>query len=98
MSRQIRTKDRLAKDLRMFGAPAKMVEYAKNGFYDDYESPMAAPIMRLIEDCLENGLNEVAERAKNGEYDGTAEESKEWLERSGKEHLDDDTYRALYGE
>ena len=93
----MKTKDRLARDLKLFNAPEKMIEYAKNGFYDDYESPIATPIIRLVQDCLENGINEIAERAKNGEYDATKEESDTWFNTEGKRYLDDNTWHALKG-
>ena len=83
----MKTKDRLVRDLKLFNAPGKMVEYAQNGFYDDYESPIATPIIQLVADCLKEGINAVAERAKNGDYDGTLEEGNEWMEREGYDKL-----------
>lgn len=83
----MKTKDRLARDLKLFSAPEQMIEYARNGFYDDFESPTATPILRLIQDCLENGINEIAERAKNGEYDATKEESDRWFKKEGYRYL-----------
>jgi len=83
----MKTKDRLVKDLKMFGAPEQMIEYARNGFYDDFETPIATPILRLIQDCLENGINEVAQRAKDGEYDASPEESKRWFGKEGRRYL-----------
>ena len=83
----MKTKDRLVRDLKLFNAPGKMVEYARNGFYDDYESPIATPIIQLVKDCLDNGINEVADKAKNGDYDGTLEEGNEWMAKDGYRKL-----------
>jgi len=81
------TKDRLTQDLEKVGAPTKMIEWARNGFYDDFESPVATPIMRLVEDCEENGLENIALAALNGEYDATKEEAEEWFKSKGKDLL-----------
>lgn len=64
-----------------------MVEWARNGFYDDYESVIATPIMRLVTDCQSMGLNNIAEKARNGEYDGTKEEADDWLGKEGMRKL-----------
>ena len=46
------TKDRLADDLLAAGAPTDMVIRAQGGYYDDYESPLATPIVQLYKDAL----------------------------------------------
>ena len=73
------TKAKLAKRLLDAGAPEFMVHNAESGYYDDYESPIAFPITRLVADCQEFDLNDIAEEAKCGEFDGTLKESDNYL-------------------
>lgn len=47
-------------------------------YYDDYCSPLAMPIAQLVADCRVAGLNDIAERAINGDFDATEEESDAW--------------------
>lgn len=84
----MKTKDRFAQDLERVGAPEQMIEWAKNGFYDDYESVTATPIIQLVVDCDALGLNEIADKARNGEYDGTKEEAEAWANKEGRRYLD----------
>lgn len=62
-------KERLVTALTEAGAPDGMISKAKRGWYDDFESEIATPIMDLVRDCREAGLNQIAERAKKGEFD-----------------------------
>ena len=78
------TKDRLADALTAAGAPHTMIELARRGHYDDYESALATPIHQLVRDCLAIGLRSVAERASEGEFDGTREEADAWFKREGQ--------------
>ncbi len=82
----MKTKVKLAQDLKAHGAPEKMIAATIDGYYDDYESPLATPIIQLVLDCEHIGgnLRSIAIKAKNGEYDGTKEESEAWMEREGK--------------
>ncbi len=83
----MRTRDKLVRDLKANNAPAKMIEFAEYGFYDDYDSPIATPIMRLVADCETAGLEKLALSAKNGEYDATKEEAEEWFNSKGRDLL-----------
>lgn len=74
----MRTKERLAADLEAAGAPAAMITNARNGHYDDYESPHPTPIIMLVNDATRAGLTALAEDAKQGKYDATTEESEAW--------------------
>lgn len=74
----MRTKDRLAADLEAAGAPAAMIANARNGHYDDYESPHPTPIALLVNDATKSGLHRLAADAKNGKYDATPEEAAAW--------------------
>lgn len=56
--------------LREAGAPADMIERASRGYYGDFSSPLAFPITTLINDCMQHGLTEIADRARKGDFDG----------------------------
>jgi len=83
------TKEKLVQDLKEANAPTKMIEWAEMGFYDDFESVTATPIMQLVVDCQAMGLYEIAKKARNGEYDGTKEEAEAWFNKEGKRHLNE---------
>lgn len=83
----MRTADRLVKDLEQAKAPAKMIDWARNGFYDDYETVIAFPIQQLVADAKAAGLNDIAQKAMNGEYDATEQESLEWMRNQGYRYL-----------
>lgn len=78
------SKEKLAQALTEAGATAEMIELARTGYYSDYESPLPTPCIQLVVDLTAAGLMELRERAKNGEFDATKEESDEWWEREGR--------------
>lgn len=63
-------KEKLADALTKAGAPEIMVDAAKRGRYGDFESDSATPIMDLVRDCRAAGLDGIAQRAMDGEFDG----------------------------
>ena len=83
----MKTTEKLANDLKEVKAPQWMIENALSGYYDDYKSHVAMPIVQLVNDCHKNGLESIANKAKNGDYDATKEESDEWYESEGKDLL-----------
>ena len=72
------TTERLAEALSLAGAPKWMIDNANAGYYDDYKSPVAAPIMTLVFDAEGIGLMDIANRAKAGEFDAQTWEAEEW--------------------
>jgi hypothetical protein len=62
-------KERLIAALTQAGAPSGMIKCAARGGYDDFESDSATPIMDLVRDSKDAGLNAIAQRAMNGEFD-----------------------------
>ena len=62
----------------------QMIQKAKDGYYSDYDSPLDAPCVQLIKDLDFLGLVELSNRAKEGEFDATEEESNEWYKREGR--------------
>lgn len=90
MADERHTKDRLADELTKLGLP-DLAAKARTGFYDDYLSPVADNIGQLLADLLEAvtklpnsaedraiGILNLRQRAINGEFDGTTEESEAW--------------------
>ena len=77
---KISTKEKLAQVLHAAGL-FTMEAKARSGYYDDFESPIAAPITRLIFDLRAAGKYNLATRAMNGEWDGTREEGERWFEK-----------------
>ena len=86
------TKDKLAAALRDVGL-AKMADKAATGYYHDYLSPLDLPEIQLMHDLAlaasdaagkADGATRFREivalrdRAMNGDFDASAEESDEW--------------------
>jgi hypothetical protein len=61
---------RLTAALKEAKAPQAMIDRAEAGYYGDFTSPLATPITQLVMDALKAGLKGIAERAKEGEFDG----------------------------
>ena len=59
----------LVDDLEAAGAPDKMLERTRRGWYHDYASEHPFPKALLVNDANQVGLREIAERAKRGDYD-----------------------------
>jgi hypothetical protein len=72
------TTERLARALEEAGAPTAMIERARQGYYDDFKSPLAMPEMQLLTDARAAGLESIAEGVLRGEWDATKEESDAW--------------------
>lgn len=94
----MRTKVKLAFDLKDAGAPEWMIRKAIDGYYNDYESDLPTPIHQLVHDCEGQDLKFVAENARNGKYDSSLEEAQAWLDKHGKFLVDGKTLVALFGE
>lgn len=74
----------------------EMSERAGTGYYSDYNSPLATPCIQLVADLRALGLEELAKRAIDGDFDATKEESDEWaqseagratIREAGMDHL-----------
>ena len=61
-----------------------MIQKAKDGYYSDYDSPLALPCIQLVSDLKEINALALVEAAKSGAFDITKEESDAWYEREGK--------------
>lgn len=79
------TKVKLGRALRLIGLDDLAVE-AERGMFDDYESPIAFPLINLVHRLGEASTPEaaaLAERVKDGEFDGTTGESDAWANKEG---------------
>jgi hypothetical protein len=74
------TTERLARVLETEGLPAGMVAAARDGYYDDFKSPLAMPETQLYHDLLAQNRPDLADRVKDGEWDATKEESDAWAQ------------------
>lgn len=72
------TSENLARALEAAGAPAEMIQRARQDFYHDYKSPLAMPEMQLYKEARAAGLHGIAEGVMAGEFDASKEESDAW--------------------
>jgi hypothetical protein len=84
----MRTRDKLATELRKVAAqatPANAAKYetlakrAETGEFDDYADTYDCPITQLHNELHAAGFTKFAARVANGEFDATKEESDEWM-------------------
>ena len=86
-AQSIPTKERLARDIEVLAKDrhdpelAPMIRRAREGYYDDYESPLATPIVQLVADFRAMGYPGMAAKAANGRWDATTAESEAWAKR-----------------
>jgi len=75
------TADRLVAAIREYNADGKhnkLMARAATGEFADYGDAHVCPITELHRLCRRYGLNELADRVANGEFDASPEESDEW--------------------
>lgn len=75
------TADRLAAAIREVATEArhhKLADRAASGEFGDYADTHVCPITELHRLCRQYGLNTLAERVADGEFDASKEESDEW--------------------
>jgi hypothetical protein len=61
--------ERLAQALHAVGE-LEMEKLAREGYYGDFTSPLDTPIMQLVSDLMDRGYDDLARRAREGEFDG----------------------------
>jgi hypothetical protein len=83
----MRTRDKLAAELRKVAATASKANAAKyeafavralTGEFDDYADTYVCPITQLHKELTKAGFIKFAGRVAEGEFDATKEESDEW--------------------
>ncbi len=57
-----------------------ILDKAREGYYHDYKSPLAAPKVALLLDLEAAGLHELATRVRAGEFDEGPEEAEAWAQ------------------
>lgn len=75
------TADRLAAAIREVATEERhhrLADRAATGEFADYADTHACPITECYRLCRQLGLNQIAERLANGEFDASMEESDEW--------------------
>lgn len=105
---EIRTRDRLAAELRKVAEAASSQNAAKyeafarraeTGEFDDYADTYVCPITQLYSELIAAGFSKFAARVANGEFDATKAESDEWARSpSGQEaakHLSSEMRKLL---
>lgn len=81
MTDTIPTKLKLAVAIRDCGTEHEhLAERAASGEFDDFESPHATPIMRLVRELEQAKLFKLAERAVKGDFDSTEDEADAWMD------------------
>lgn len=103
----MRTRDKLAAELRKVAAQSKQYEAAYEAFakraetgeFDDYADTYVCPITQLYTELSAAGFTKFAVRVANGEFDATKEESDEWARSpSGQDaakHLSSEMRKVL---
>lgn len=71
----------------------QMIALARDGYYDDYKSPVAMNMMALVTHARAAGLMDIAGRAISGDFDATKEESDAWAASAEGQA----TFRQLLG-
>ena len=81
MSKKIPTTEKLARALEELIDPAlePLIKRAREGYYDDYLTPLATPLVQLAQDVTVCGHPEFVEQIKEGMFDATREESDAWI-------------------
>lgn len=87
------TTQKLVAALREAGASKAMILRAEAAQYDDYLSDSATPITDLYVAARAEGLTQIVERAVNGDFDATEEESNAWAASEDGQA----TFRELMG-
>lgn len=82
------TKDRLATALEKAEAPADMTARARDGYYDELDGPLTAPMMQLVMDARVEGLEDIAQRALAGDFNATQDEWDVWWQKRMRVHND----------
>lgn len=81
---RVPTTKRLADALRAADAPASMIRAAEDGAYDEFKSGSEQPIVNLVHQCLAAGLDDIAQRAIDGEFDLQDWEVEDWAQHTSE--------------
>lgn len=90
--------DKLAAAIKAYnpdGKHDKLMARAAAGEFTDYSDAHACPITELHRLCRKYGLNELAERIADGEFDATIEESDEWMKSQSGQDIAQELPQAM---
>lgn len=76
------TRERLAVALAVANVPTSVIRRARAGEFDDYLSDDPFALLTLATELEQNGYNELAQRVRDGEFDGTKAEADAWAASS----------------
>lgn len=82
----MKTSEKLAQELHAVGL-FEMEAKAREGYYDDFRSPLDTPIIQLVNDLRAKGANSLADRAMSGAFDASKAEATEWFQKEGYKHV-----------
>lgn len=74
------TRERLAQAIEKEDGPKWIIDKARQGYYDNYVSPLRFPINSLVEDLISVSMFKMAHRAMDGDFDGNKDEVAAWAE------------------
>ena len=77
------------------GKHDKLMARAAGGEFTDYSDAHACPITELHRLCRKYGLNDLADRVANGDFDATKDESDEWMKSSSGQAVAKDLPPAM---
>ena len=85
MKDDIPTSERLARDLKDLNDPKlnDMIKKAQKGYYDDYKTTIPFPTIALVKDLLNAGYPDLAKQAKQGKWESSDQEAREWFHKEG---------------
>jgi len=85
-TKELPTTERLAHALESLGDPKLfgMIALAYAGYYDDFKSELAFPMLQLVQDLEKMGHPDMAALARNGEFDATEAEATAWKKSKGR--------------
>lgn len=82
--------DKLAAAIKAYnsdGKHDKLMARAALGEFTDYADTHACPITELHRLCKKYGLDALADRVANGDFDATGDESDEWMKSSSGQEI-----------
>lgn len=94
MMAEIATTEKLAQALTFARAPQSMIALARDGYFDDFKSPLAFPIRALVAEASKYHLNNIALRAMNGEFDAQDWEADAWGKSAEGQAMIQDLYEG----
>ena len=90
--------DRLASAIRDVATEQRhhrLADRAAKGEFTDYSDAHVCPITELHRLCRQFGLNDLASRVADGDFDATKDESDEWMKSASGQEIAKDLSPAM---